>query len=251
MPNAKIGSDGQRLCGTKGCTLRDFHVGPCSNEILDSGKRPRYVPPPPPPPKRKAPAADLPKQKRKAPAVSQLAAAPATPAEQQTMPSGLSLYYHATRWGVPLPEGPVSLDCSDDEVDESWRLRETSARTAARDGVTASEAALCTLWNAHVSALPPLVSDRMVPDACRSFARAHAAALASELHAAFLSHLLVLTDHNLLHRDDVQDCLLIARSAAGVADVRLCEECSRPVHEASCALSGRTRGAAAWPAHLA
>ena len=112
------------------------------------------------------------------------------------------------------------------------------------------------MWNAHVRSLPPLVSDRMLPGACREFARAHGEQLMSaSLHPAFQAHLRVLWEHNLLHRDDVQDCLLIAVDGAAqdehvtssARQVRLCKDCVRPLHKDHCALSGRARGAAAWP----
>ena len=144
------------------------------------------------------------------------------------------------------------------------------------------------LWNAHVAASEKLVSDRALPAACRSFARAHAAALSTRLRRPLLEHLLTLCDHQLLHRDDAHDCLLIADAVAGGAGgsgggpspkkrkkgggspaasssaadgadgdgvlgarlqlrPSLCDECGRPLHEESCALRGRGRGAAAWP----
>ncbi len=271
---------GRRKCGTHGCNLVDFHPGPHSNELLDQGKRSRTTVHAPPPKKKPRVKAAPPRRKPLQVPVVQRGT---VPAEQRTRPDGTSLYYHATRWGVPLPDGPVALEpCSEDEVDEGWRLSETSARIASRPDVTQAERALAVLWNAHVALLPPLVSDRMVPDACRRFARAHCERLCGELRVPFLSHLLLLSKHNLLHRDDVHDCLLLARlppppepkqdqarqrrgakvavgdqndvAASPTADgpspssVQLCGSCSRPIHDTRCALHGRPRGVATWQA---
>ena len=121
-------------------------------------------------------------------------------------------------------------------------------RASSRPGVTESDVDLMTLWNEHVRALAvPLVSDRMLPDACRRFARAHADILGQRLHDAFRSHLSVMWEHNLLHRDDVLDCLRLSGSPGTPPTTDMCDECKRPVHESHCALAGRARGAASWP----
>jgi len=245
---------GKRMCGTPGCSLPDFHPGMCESDA-PSGKResaPVLPPPPPPPPSR--PVVRRPRQPKKRPAATK------RPAEQRVESNGLHRFYHVHRWGVPLPDGPVECGAgSDEDVDESWRLEESTRRTRARTDVGPNEATLTGLWNEHVKTLPPLVSDRMLPGACRQFARAHAAALAAELRGAFAAHLAVMWEHNLLHRDDVEDCVLLVDALAAQAEgagtsrgsvpsvALLCAECSRPLHEERCATYGRARGAAAWP----
>ena len=182
------------------------------------------------------------------------------PALQFALPSGLRRFYHVHRWGVPHTDGPIAAltgNASDDEVDEDWRLDESRRRMRSRPDLSEGEADFMTMWNAHVQSLPPLVSDRMLPEACRRFALAHAASLrdSEPLRAAFREHLSVTWQHNLLHRDDVQDCLILAEhGAAGgggasssSGELVVCSKCSRPVHDRHCALYGRVRGAAAWP----
>lgn len=188
------------------------------------------------------------------------------PAQQMRLPSGLARFYHVHNWGVPLPDGPVDVDGSrsDDEVDERWLLDECAGRMRARvaDGeLGAAEAEFMELWNAYLLAMRKsrggaLVSDRSMPQACRDFARGArpattaAAALlrpAARLHGAFRAHLRVLWDHNLLHRDDVQDCLLLAGCSPDEQEqLQLCAQCARPQHEPHCALAQCARGAAAW-----
>jgi hypothetical protein len=248
-----------RKCGTPGCNLPDYHPGICESLAPARKRDPvNYTlkPAPKPPPR---PAA-MPRLKRRVAVLK--------PAEQSILPNGLHRFYHVHRWGVPLPDGPV--DCtagSDDEVDESWRLEAPARRTRARTDVPSGDATLAQLWNAHVRSLPPLVSDRMVPGACRQFARAHAKVLAKELRLSFASHLAVLCEHNLLHNDDAEDCVLIvdalaaaSRSSAesglrsdsaedgpSLLPTALCAECSRPLHGKRCVSFGRARGAATWP----
>jgi len=122
-----------RSCGTPGCTLLDFHKGPCEGQDplgtrpkptnLSERKKDR-------PPVR-PPDAEEKRPKRAKPAASALPAEP--PPEQYVDPSGLARFYHTHRWGVPLPLGPVAEDAnSDDELDESWRLSETEERLVAR-----------------------------------------------------------------------------------------------------------------------
>ena len=116
-----------RRCGTPGCTLDDFHKGPCeSHDPLGTRPKPANFSERkkdrlrPPDAKEKRP-------KRPKPAAPAVAAEP--PPEQYVDPSGLSRFYHTHRWGVPLPLGPVAEDAnSDDELDESWRLSETEER---------------------------------------------------------------------------------------------------------------------------
>ena len=116
-----------RRCGTPGCTLNDFHKGPCeSYDPLGTRPKPANFSERkkdrlrPPDAKEKRP-------KRPKPAAPAVIAEP--PPEQYVNPSGLSRFYHTHRWGVPLPLGPVAEDAnSDDELDESWRLSETEER---------------------------------------------------------------------------------------------------------------------------
>jgi len=208
-------------------------------------------PPPPAPVRRRVP--------RPTPVVR-----PSSPPPQQSLhPNGLHRYYHALRWGVPLPEGPLAENAgSDRELSEAWRLEEVDERIRERDNVTALQAELMGLWNAHIDALQPLVSQRALPKACRQFASEHASRLATQLREPFLCHLTILWEHNLLHHEDVQDCLVIIDSRAkeggeGSGDgllssrrlaVDYCSACTRPLHEPHCALAGRVRGAAAGPA---
>ena len=188
------------------------------------------------------------------------------PAEQAVRSDGLRRYYHVHRWGTALPDGPVGAitgNASDDEADDGWRREESARRTRARAEVSAADARLAEAWNAHVAALKTrLVSDRMLPEACRLFVRAHAPELqrSASFHRSFRAHLRVMWEHNLLHRDDVQDCLVLVSALAqagakkggsgsgGEAAVAVCSECTRPLHEAHCALAGRPRGAPAWTA---
>jgi hypothetical protein len=261
--------EGMRLCGTPGCTKEDFHPGPCTNDEPKS--RREHLPLPVnsrAPCKRKR---SLVREEggkhggastgagasalgvmyvRPAAADAEPEADPRT-ALQVTLPSGLERFYHVHSWGVPLPKGPVEAVAgggSDDEADVEWRLDESSRRTRARAEVGPVEAELMALWNEHVQAHPPTVSDRMLPALCRKFATAHRARLSSErLRQPFREHLLVLWEHNLLHRDDVHDCLLLAGTAASVSGLNPCRECGRPTHERHCELATRVRGAAAWP----
>ena len=247
LPAAKFSEDEVRLCGTPGCTFRDYHDGPCSNAInLD--KRQRYCPPP-----KQRPAPKAPKRKRRnedglaraAPALD------STPAEQSQRADGLSSFYHVHCWGQPLPDGPVAAvsgNASDDEADDEWRLEESAQRARARPEVSAADASFIAAWNAHVASLPTrLVSDRMVAEACRRFVQARASELrrGAPLERSFRAHLRVLWEHNLLHRDDVHDCLELAFNED--SERARCGECARPLHESHCALAGRARGVAAWP----
>lgn len=295
----------QRKCGTPGCTLPDWHEGPCST-FLTEGKRKRLMVQPPPPPKKKPVVGaqstiSIPSELGAARAKRMRRVAPPSqvPAEQSSLPNGLQRFYHVHRWGVPLPAGPV--DCgagSDAEADEGWRFKALAQRTEARSEVGEVDGAFTRLWNAHVHALrPPLVSDRMLPGTCRQFARGNAAVLAGPLRDSFTEHLIVLWEHNLLHRCDVDDCIAIVelvanadrinigsggRDAEGAsregkdssregkgregksvgsrdgaksvgkdtpsrASNSICSECSRPVHDPLCALSGAPRGIASWP----
>ena len=122
MPPAFSGNT-RRLCGAAGCTFPDFHMGPCSFE-MELEKRPRcqapspsVAKPPPPEPKQ------APKQARKPKVVEVAPEEP--PPEQRMMPSGLHRFYHTHRWGVPLPMGSVEAGTCDEELDQSWRLRES------------------------------------------------------------------------------------------------------------------------------
>lgn len=242
----------KRICGTPGCGLPDFHDGICQSQAPVSKRESAPVLPPPPPKKPARPRPTAPRPKPPKPAVALV------PAQQHALPDGLHRFYHVHRWGVPLPSGAV--DCgpgSDDEHDEGWRHDETTRRIRSRADVGPNDAAVAELWNAHVRSLPPLVSDRMLPDACRKFARAHASRLAAELRSAFAAHLAVLWEHNLLHRDDIEDCILLVDDCADACrspaskrarhGLKLCDECTRPLHEERCDLFGQARGAAAWP----
>ena len=166
------------MCGTPGCNLPDFHNGPCSTDA-PSGKRPRVQaqmvcmgppPPPPSPPRRRVP---------RPPPVAR----PESPPPQQSVhPNGLHRYYHALRWGVPLPDGPLAEDAgSDREFSEAWRLQEVDERLRNRANVAALQAELMGLWNVHIDALQPLASQRALPEACRRFACEHASRLAAQL----------------------------------------------------------------------
>ena len=225
-----LAADGRRICGTPGCNLPDFHKGPCagwapkkrvSQPVMQLNVRPEPV-------RSRAPAKPKrpyyppkPKTAEELAAEAAAEAAARKPAEQRVLPSGLWPFYHAHRWGVPLPPGPVPPDeGSDDELDETWRAREAERRIDGRRGVDPADAELMKLWNAHVAASEKLVSDRALPAACRAFARAHAAALSTRLRRPLLEHLLTLCDHQLLHRDDAHDCLLIADAVAGGAGGR-------------------------------
>jgi len=241
----------KRLCGTPGCNQLDFHDGPCDgDEPISKRQRTLVVMPEP---KRSNNSgsergAGRSRSRIKTDALGlgtgAEVAPPRIPATQGTMPNGLQRFYHAHRWGVPLPPGQVEIDGggSDEEDDDSWRLVEVACHTAARPEVAEADKILMSLWNAHVRSGPCLVSDRMLPEACRRFAQAHAETLRTDLRAAFRTHLRVLWEHNLLHRDDVQDCVNIAEEAG-----EMCDECVRPLHEGGCALAGRVRGAALWP----
>ena len=144
-------------------------------------------------------------------------AAARKPAEQRVLPSGLWPFYHAHRWGVPLPPGPVPPDeGSDDELDETWRAREAERRIDGRRGVDPADAELMKVECARGGEREARERPR-APAACRAFARAHAAALSTCLRRPLLEHLLTLCDHQLLHRDDAHDCLLIADAVAGGA----------------------------------
>ena len=281
-----------RRCGTPGCDLRDFHDGPCTVD-QPSSKRPRYVPPPPKPRVQRSTSGGSgmdggakKRRRRKRPLVvggggdppdgadgedaesdgssaANVDKEPPKPAIQFELPSGLHRFYHVHRWGVPLAEGPVEAltgNGSDGEGDEDWRHDERLRRMRTRPELEGDERELMARWNAHVQALEtPLVSDRSLTDACRRFAVAHAGDLSGSLRAAFRAHLEVLWEHNLLHRDDILDCLVLAESSAGAgagagagdatcfASAAACQKCLRPVHESHCALARRVRGAAAWP----
>ena len=251
-----------RLCGTPGCTKIDQHDGPCSNAV-PLEKRPRYqMPPPKPraqppePKKRRRPKTAVSEDAFSAEASAAAANLPELdlrPAVQAERKDGLRKFYHVHRWGAPLPDGPVAAlagNASDDEVDGEWRREEVERRTRRRPEVSDTDASFIEAWNAHVHALPTrLVSDRMLPEACRRFVTGRdAAALrpGAPLHRALRAHLTVLWEHNLLQSDDVHDCLLLSQPASASAGAG-CAKCARPLHESHCALAGRARGAAAWP----
>ena len=225
-----------RECGTPGCTLPDHHDGMCNNEKLS--KRPRFESKPPPPKLPQVQAVKRPR--RPEPPKKDL-----PPAEQGELPSGIRRFYHVHRWGVPLPDGPVDYSvCSDEEVDSIWQLDEVEQRIRGRPDVPAPDADVAALWNRHIWDSPPIVTDRMLPHICRKFARANAAALGAELRQSFEAHLVNLFEHNLLHEEDVQDCMLIV---AGDGGQRVCHSCDRALHDESCPRAGQARGATAWP----
>lgn len=242
----------QRMCGVPGCTKPDFHFGPCSTEEAPA-KRPRL----PAPPATKAPRhvgpKAAPKPARKPKLVESAPEEP--PPEQRKMPSGLHRFYHTHRWGVPLSMGTLAEDAeSDEELDESWRLRETEERIRSRGVATLSEVEFMVLWNAHVQGSAPLVSGHAVPATCRHFAVAHAAQLSTTLRVPLLAHLQTLCAHNLLRRDDVIDCMLSvdAHGSVGKSPTRrragtdaspphgrridACKSCGRPQHHPDCAI---------------
>ena len=243
-----------RLCGTPGCTFKDRHDGPCSNAVPLT-KRPRVsLPAPQPKHREKLPSKRKQRERKPAAKKDDDDLLSLVPAEQAERPDGLRKYYHVHRWGTPLEDGPVAAvagGASDDEMDEGWRLDESTSRVRTRPEVSAEDADFIAAWNAHVKSLTTrLVSDRMLPEACRTFAVARASELraGAPLHRSFRAHLRVMWEHNLLHRDDVQDCLglLEEEEEAAAAPLR-CPDCARPLHEPHCALAARARGAAAWP----
>ena len=154
-----------RRCGTPGCLLPDYHDGLCQ-PLLVTAKRERLPVLAPAP--AKAPRRVIPKRAPKQPIEPQ----PLKVAEQGIMSSSMHKFYHVHRWGLPLPDGPVECDaCSDDEVDESWRLDEMERRTRSRAEVSPNEARLARLWNEHLESSDPIVSDRMLTSTCHEFAR--------------------------------------------------------------------------------
>ena len=119
-----------RRCGTPGCTLPDFHKGPCEGQTpLGSRPKPSNFS------ERKKDQVrpcDTKEKRPKRPKQESPAVAAEPPPEQYVHPSGLARFYHTHRWGVPLPLGPVAEDAdSDEELDESWRLSETEERLGA------------------------------------------------------------------------------------------------------------------------
>lgn len=119
-----------RRCGTPGCTLPDFHKGPCEGQTpLGSRPKPSNFS------ERKKDQVrpcDTKEKRPKRPKQEAPAVAAEPPPEQYVHPSGLARFYHTHRWGVPLPLGPVAEDAdSDEELDESWRLSETEERLGA------------------------------------------------------------------------------------------------------------------------
>ena len=262
MPRLAPPGSSVRQCGTPGCTLRDFHPGPCITEA-PAGKRPRPTNLEEPKKFRKgAKRPEAEKRPRKPKPVTILPKEP--PPEQSVVPSGLHRFYHAHRWGVPLPVGPVAEeDDSDDELDESWRLSETEERIRSRGLATPAEVDFMMLWNAEVHRAAPLVSDRALPGACRRFAAAHAERLRTSLRAPLLAHLRALSAHQLLRREDVLDVMVIVdapatsggakspdqaakkkkspkRSPPGTmqpreSSVDTCARCARPQHQPDCA----------------
>ena len=207
----------KRLCGTPGCTQADFHDGPCDGDAPTSKRQRIVVLAPEPkrtttnnsggersPGRGRGRAAKVDASGLTGTATE--VAAPRIPATQGTMPNGLQRFYHAHQWGVPLPSGQVEVDGggSDEEVDDNWRLEEIARHTEARPEVAQSDRSLMSLWNAFVRSGPSMVSDRMLPEACRRFAQAHTETLRTDLRGAFRAHLRVLWEHNLLHQVDVQ-----------------------------------------------
>jgi len=164
-----------RLCGTAGCELPDFHVGPCS--CMNMAAKRQSIP--------VIPAAAAPAPARECPPRAVRSSSRETDAapHQELLPNGLKRFYHGQRWGVPLPDGQVSedLENSDDDVDEGWRLQQAEQRIKARQGISLQQTSLMNLWNAHVASSPPVVSDRMLPEVCRRFAFTHADVLARAL----------------------------------------------------------------------
>jgi len=254
----RCSGDGVRLCGTPGCTLPDFHAGPCSNAASLGRRREHNIKLP----YNEKAAQQLlrgeaaaikaskreqrERKKQQRPVAAERPVSPPPP--QQRLPSGLARFYHPLEWGVPLREGPVEAD----PVPPSWRheagawqLEQAADRIRSRRGVGEAEAAFMDLWNGAVqrSERSRLVSDRCLPALCRAFAVQHAAELRG-LAAPFRSHLEVLRQHNLLHPEDVRDCLVLSSPDAAASP---CARCSRPRHERHCPLHGVRRGAACWP----
>mmetsp|Transcript_21911 Transcript_21911/g.66548 ORF Transcript_21911/g.66548 Transcript_21911/m.66548 type:complete len:312 (+) Transcript_21911:47-982(+) len=264
-------ADGRRLCGSLGCEKEDHHLGPCSTEESESRRSRKAILPYN---ERKAqerifyeqikkPMAKRPcKVKPEEPKVEE------PPPVQELLPSGLYRFYDPIHWGVPLPLGAVhSCSTSPEWLQEAdkWKLTQTADRIKSRSSVSGRAAQFMILWNEfiHSTDRSSLVSDRCMPRICRSFAHTHAAILAADLRMHFDEHLQTLAAHNLLHGDDVHDCLVIAGAtntltgdgSKKIADshrarcdsVTFCRACTRPVHEQHCNLFGKPHGAAKWP----
>ena len=166
--------DGVRLCGTPGCTLPDFHAGPCSNAASLGRRREHNIKLP----YNEKAAQQLlrgeaaaikaskreqrERKKQQRPVAAERPVSP--PPQQQRLPSGLARFYHPLEWGVPLREGPVEAD----PVPPSWRheagawqLEQAADRIRSRRGVGEAEAAFMDLWNGAVQR-----SERRATGAC-------------------------------------------------------------------------------------
>lgn len=164
---------------------------------------------------------------------------PASPVpEQQLQENGLYRFYHPLRAGEPLPDGPVAPAASepDSEFSCKWMLEEVFQRIRKRSGLCEAQADLMVLWNSFVEERRPISSDRKLPQLCRRFALEHATSLTSTLREAFVEHLVILWEFNLIHTDDIDDCIILIDGDYK----QLCKTCFSP-------MPGCLHGAALWP----
>ena len=143
------------------------------------------------------------------------AAKPGAPSQaQRAIPPPTRQYYHARTSAPIAPELLATGYDSDDDVDESWRLRHAEKLLDEFEDVTLQEKAFMKLWNKWVFR-NPIQADRNVPRAVAAFAEDFASQLARQnLRHNFLLHLFHLWDNSLLAAQHITDCLAIVDAKA-------------------------------------
>ena len=169
---------------------------------------------------------------------------PEKPPEQGKLPSGLYRYYDPLNLGVPLPDGlidPSSMGVPAEAIakEREWRFGLLEERMHTREHISSAAKRFMLLWTKHVEETPKSerVLERQMPNLVRRFTDTHALRLALEMRNPFIAHLCIMAEHNLLHKDDLQDCLLLleARTAEArtAAEARAAAEPSAPANSAA------------------
>ena len=169
---------------------------------------------------------------------------PEKPPEQGKLPSGLYRYYDPLNLGVPLPDGlidPSSMGVPAEAIakEREWRFGLLEERMHTREHISSAAKHFMLLWTKHVDETPKSerVLERQMPNLVRRFTDTHALRLALEMRNPFIAHLCIMAEHNLLHKDDLQDCLLLLEArtaeARSAAEARAAAEPSAPANSAA------------------
>ena len=110
-------------------------------------------------------------------------------------------YYHSQTC-LPVTHAQLDYD-SDDDVDDSWIVRNDEKLLDEFDDVSAKEKALMKLWNRHVRSYR-IYADHNIPKACEELVRTCSGYLKKMgLRPNLLLHMYNLWDNGLVHSGDI------------------------------------------------